>query len=105
MIKESSSPLAKHMVNTLRNAACKPIEFRHYLKELAKLLIFEAAESLPICGIWDLGFGGWLEREVDFVYHLPVLRLGLAVDGYAAAAFVNKPIFCSLYETNHNGAP
>lgn len=57
MIKESSSPLAKHMVNTLRNAACKPIEFRHYLKELAKLLIFEAAESLPICGIWDLGDG------------------------------------------------
>ncbi len=80
MIKESSSPLAKHMVNTLRDAACKPIEFRHYLKELAKLLIFEAAESLPLCerkiSTWQGNFNGSFIDESRVVC-VSILRAAL----------------------------
>ncbi|WP_201352527.1 uracil phosphoribosyltransferase [Hydrogenimonas urashimensis] len=48
MVKESTSPLVKHMVNQLRDAHCDAFRFRWILKELAKQLLAECCGVLPL---------------------------------------------------------
>ncbi len=80
MINQSSSPLAKHLVNTLRDVQCNAMAFRHGLKELAKLLLAEAAESLPLAErkilTWQGGFVGTFVDESRVVC-VSILRAGL----------------------------
>ncbi len=80
MINQSSSPLAKHLVNTLRDEQCDAMAFRHGLKELAKLLLAEAVESLPLVerkiSTWQGSFVGTFLDESRVVC-ISILRAAL----------------------------
>ncbi|BBG66505.1 uracil phosphoribosyltransferase [Hydrogenimonas sp.] len=80
MIIESSSPLVKHLVNSLRDAGCDAMCFRHGLKELAKLLLAEAAQSLPLTErkilTWQGSFTGSFIDESRVVC-ISILRAAL----------------------------
>ncbi len=80
MILESGSPLLKHMVNTLRDTNCDAMRFRRILKEAAKLLLAEAAASLPLVErkitTWQGGFVGSFVDESRIVC-VSILRAAL----------------------------
>jgi len=80
VVNQSSSPLVKHLVNTLRDAQCDAMGFRHGLKELAKLLLAEAAESLPLLerkiSTWQGSFVGAFVDESRVVC-VSILRAAL----------------------------
>ncbi|WP_457595382.1 uracil phosphoribosyltransferase [Hydrogenimonas sp.] len=80
MVLESGSPLVKHMVNTLRDVRCDAMRFRWVLKEMAKLLLAEAAASLPLIErkitTWQGGFVGSFVDERRIVC-VSILRAAL----------------------------
>lgn len=80
MIKESCSTLVKHLVNELRDVSCDAVNFRRRLKELSKLLLVEAAESLPLkerkIATWQGSFTGSFIDE-NKVVCVSILRAAL----------------------------
>jgi uracil phosphoribosyltransferase len=80
MIHELSHPLAKSLVNRLRETSCDALRFRHVVAELSRMLCYEAFGSMPLLpervttwqGEAECGFVD--EKGIVFV---PVLRAGL----------------------------
>ena len=80
MIKESRSPIVKHLVNRLRDARCYAFTFRRLLKETARQLLAEAAEELPAVerkvSTWQGSFVGSFIDESKIVC-VSILRAAL----------------------------
>ncbi|MEA3372687.1 MAG: uracil phosphoribosyltransferase [Campylobacterota bacterium] len=80
MIHELSHPLAKTLINKLRQSETDALCFRHHVAELARLLFYEAFRNEPLTGTnittWqgEENFGFIDER--DFIL-IPILRAGM----------------------------
>ena len=80
MIVESRSPVAKHFVNRLRDAKTDAPAFRSLLKEIARVLLTEAADALPVTEkkivTWQGGYVGKFIDESKIVC-VSILRAAL----------------------------
>lgn len=80
MLYELDSPLATHLVNTMRDSRIDALRFRQYVKSITVLLADEATRNIPmqphIVPTWQgkFAFEQFVERQLLFV---TVLRAGL----------------------------
>jgi uracil phosphoribosyltransferase len=90
MIHELSNPVAKTLLNHLRETKTDALRFRHIVHELARLLAYEALASEPLqqCEIdtWqgEQAFGFIEEEDLVFV---SILRAGLPMIESVTALF------------------
>ena len=90
MIHELSNPVAKTLLNHLRETRTDALRFRHIVQELARLLTYEALKSEPLesrqIKIWqgEHSFGFIKEEDLLFV---SILRAGLPMIESVTAIF------------------
>jgi uracil phosphoribosyltransferase len=88
MIYELSNPVAKTLLNHLREKQTDALRFRHTVQELARLLIYEALKNESLfertITTWqgEEAFGFIKEEEIIFV---TILRAGLPMIGSCTA--------------------
>ena len=92
MIHELSNPVAKTLLNHLREAKTDALRFRHIIHELARLLVYEALKTQTLedktITTWqgEQKFGFIKEEEIIFV---TILRAGLPMIEAVTALFPN----------------
>lgn len=90
MIYELSNPVAKTLLNHLRETKTDALRFRHIVQELARLLVYEALKSQPLedqtITTWhgEQKFGFIKEEDLLFV---TILRAGLPMIESVTALF------------------
>ncbi len=92
MIHELSNPVAKTLLNHLRETKTDALRFRHIIHELARLLVYEALKTQTLedktITTWqgEQKFGFIKEEEIIFV---TILRAGLPMIEAVTALFPN----------------
>lgn len=80
MIHELSNPIVKNLINQLRDTQTDALRFRHIIQELARLLAYEAFESLSLnkrkISTWQGESSFDFIKEEDLIF-IPILRAGL----------------------------
>ncbi|QOR61425.1 uracil phosphoribosyltransferase [Sulfurovum sp. ST-21] len=90
MIHELSNPVAKTLLNHLRETGTDALRFRHIVQELTRLLVYEALKSEPLesrqITTWQgEHFFGFI-REEDLLF-VTILRAGLPMIEALGALF------------------
>lgn len=94
MIHELSNPVAKTLLNHLRETKTDALRFRHIVQELARLLVYEALKTQTLedqtITTWqgEQKFGFIKEEDIIFI---TILRAGLPMIESVTALFPNAP--------------
>ena len=92
MISELSNPVAKTLLNHLREKKTDALRFRHIIQELSRLLVYEALKNEKMVeetiATWqgDQSFGFIQEKDIIFA---TILRAGLPMIEAVTALFPN----------------
>jgi uracil phosphoribosyltransferase len=92
MIYELSNPVAKTLLNHLREKKADALRFRHIVQELSRLLVYEALKNVSLedqtITTWqgEQKFGFIKEEDIIFV---TILRAGLPMIEAVTALFPN----------------
>lgn len=82
MHKELSNPLLNSLINTLRDNTLDPFVFRHTIKEITKILLYEAMSSQQLVTkeitTWN-GNKSYMFVPEDKIVVVSVLRAGLSM--------------------------
>ncbi len=82
MHRELAHPLIESLVNTLRDNTLEPFVFRHIIKEITKILLYEAMNNQKLCAkeimTWD-GVKTYSYVPEDDIVVVSVLRAGLSM--------------------------
>ena len=94
MVHESENPLVKHLVNELRDMRIDALRFRHLVRELTRLMLYETAGSFPGHQRSVVTWQG--KRAFDFVdqenlLFATVLRAGMPMLEAAGELFPLSP--------------
>lgn len=92
MIHELSNPVAKTLLNHLRETKTDALRFRHIVQEISRLLVYEALKNETLedetISTWqgDRSFGFIKEEDIVFV---TILRAGLPMIEAVTSLFPN----------------
>lgn len=82
MHRELAHPLVESLVNTLRDNTLEPFVFRHIIKEITKILLYEAMNNQKLCAkeimTWD-GVKTYSYVPEEDIVVVSVLRAGLSM--------------------------
>jgi len=93
MIHELSNPVAKTLLNQLREMGTDALRFRHIVQEIARLLAYEALASEPLAEktiqTWQGKHSFAFIREEDLLF-VTILRAGLPMIEALSTMFPNS---------------